>query len=114
MKSRAYTQAYVIIQNLSEDLKNKIPSKIINAIKSKMDSSYEFSIVDEEEIETIELLDDTEKILSVIYTDYLATEEERKVIRNKERVIFLEEEEKKKDKYSVNVFQKIKKRRESD
>lgn len=113
MESRAYTQAYVIIDNLSEELKKKIPQKIINAIKSKMDSSYQFNIEDED-IENIELLEDTEKLLSVIYTDYLATEEERKIIKGKERIIFLKEEAKKKEKYSTDIFQMIKNKKESD
>lgn len=107
MESKAYTQTYVIIENLSEDLKKKIPTKVINAIKSKMDSSYEFNITDED-IENIELLEDTEKLLSVIYTDYLANEEERKVIKGKEKIVLLKEEAKKKEKYSTDVFQRIK------
>lgn len=107
MESKAYTQAYVIIDNLNEDLKKKIPIKVIKAIKSKMDSSYEFNITDED-IENIELLEDTEKLLSVIYTDYLASEEERKVIKGKEKIILLKEEAKKKEKYSTDVFQRIK------
>lgn len=107
MESKAYTQAYVIIDNLNEDLKKKIPAKVINAIKSKMDSSYEFNITDED-IEDIELLEDTEKLLSVIYTDYLANEEERKVIKGKEKIVLLREETKRKEKYSTDVFQRIK------
>lgn len=107
MESKAYTQAYVIIDNLNEDLKKKIPIKVIKAIKSKMDSSYEFNITDDD-IENIELLEDTEKLLSVIYTDYLASEEERKVIKGKEKIILLKEEAKKKEKYSTDVFQRIK------
>lgn len=107
MESKAYTQAYVIIDNLNEDLKKKIPIKVIKTIKSKMDSSYEFNITDED-IENIELLEDTEKLLSVIYTDYLASEEERKVIKGKEKIILLKEEAKKKEKYSTDVFQRIK------
>lgn len=103
MESRAYTQAYVMIDSLSDELKRKIPKEIITAIKSKMDSSYEFSVEDEE-VENIELLEDTEKILSVIYTDYLATEEERKIIKDKERACFLKSEQEKKEKYSEHVF----------
>lgn len=107
MESKAYTQAYVIIANLNEDLKKKIPPKVINAIKSKMDSSYEFYITDED-IENIEILEDTEKLLSVIYTDYLASEEERKVIQGKEKIALLKEDAKKREKYSTDVFQRIK------
>ena len=47
---------------------------------------FEF-FIDEDGIESAELLEDTEKILSVLYTDYLATEEEREIILNKEKII---------------------------
>ena len=68
-----------------------------------MDKSYDFE-VDEENIEEIPLLEDTEKILSVIYTDYLATDEEKEVIKNKERICLMEKEKRKQKNYSSNVF----------
>ena len=105
MESRAYTQAYVIINELSEEIKNKIPEKIINAIKSKMNKAYEF-VISDEDIEKMELLEDTEKILSVIYTDYLATDEERKIIKQKEKSIFLNKEKEKQEKYGKLIFPK--------
>ena len=70
LNSRAYTQAYYIIELLSEEKKAKIPKHIMKNIESRMDKTYEF-LVDENNIEEIELLEDTEKIISVIYTDYL-------------------------------------------
>lgn len=103
MESKAYTQAYVIIQNLSEEIKKQIPISIIDAIKSKMDLSYEF-IINDDEIEDIELLEDTEKILSVIYTDYIANGKEKEVLKQKELSIFLQEEKEKQSKYSNIVF----------
>ncbi len=86
LNSRAYTQAYYIIELLSEEKKAKIPKHIMKNIESRMDKTYEF-LVDENNIEEIELLEDTEKIISVIYTDYLAKEEERKIILEAERKI---------------------------
>ena len=103
MESRAYTQAYYIIDSLSEELKSKIPQRILKAIESQMDKTYEF-YVDDDDLENIELLEDTEKILSVIYTDYLATDEERKIIKNKERLCWAEEENNKSQMYSSDIF----------
>ena len=91
MDSKAYTQAYVMINELSNELRNRIPSKIIEAIKSKMDKSYHF-IISAEENDSIDILEDTEKILSVIYTDYLASVEEKNVIQQKEKIILFNEE----------------------
>lgn len=103
MDTKAYTQVYNILEMLSESEKRKIPEKILIGIKNKMDKSYDFE-VDEENIEEIPLLEDTEKILSVIYTDYLATDEEKEVIKNKERICLMEKEKRKQKNYSSNVF----------
>lgn len=86
MNSKAYTEVNFIINQMSNELSNKIPKEIKEMIKEKMDETYEFYI-DDEEWEEKELLEDTEKILSVLYTDYIANEEEKKVILNKEKII---------------------------
>lgn len=97
---KAYTQVYKLIEIMPEELKKNIPDTVILAIKNNMDNSYEFEIKDDDDIENMELLDDTEKILSVIYTDYIATEEEKKVIKNKERSILFKMENDKKENYT--------------
>ena len=85
LDKRAYTEAFYIINEMSEELRSKIPNEIIKNIENKMDRTYEFNI--ENDMEDAELLEDTEKILSVLYTDYLATDEEREVIKNKEKIL---------------------------
>ena len=65
---------------LSDKDKEKIPVKWYQLIEIKRDKDYKFDARNEDVV----LLPDTEKILSVIYTDYLATEYERKVIKAKE------------------------------
>ena len=104
MEAKAYTQAYCVLQMLSEEDKKKIPEKLIEAIKNKMDNEYQFE-VDTDAEEEPKLLVDTEKILSVVYTDYLATDEEKKVIKNKEMKYMLEKEKEKQEKYPTDVFQ---------
>jgi len=83
LDKRAYTEAFYIINEMSDELKRKIPEEIIKNIECKMEKNYQFNIDDN--IEDAELLEDTEKILSVLYTDYLSTEEEREIIKNKEK-----------------------------
>jgi len=107
---RAYTQVYWFINEMSDELKCKIPDKIIQNIRNRMDKEYEFEI--DGNIEDIELMKDAEKILSVLYTDYIATEEERKIIKNKEKL-------KKENKEAIKkieikeVFQEIRKEEKS-
>lgn len=86
LDKKAYTEVFYIINEMSEEMRSKIPDKILKNIQARMDKEYKF-YVDEDNIENIELLDDTEKILSVLYTDYFATYEERKIILNKEKII---------------------------
>ena len=85
LDKKAYTEVFYIINELSEELRSKIPSEIIKNIENKMDRNYDFNI--EDDIENAELLEDTEKILSVLYTDYFATNEERELIKNKEKIL---------------------------
>ena len=85
LDKKAYTEVFYIINEMSEELRSKIPSEVIKNIENKMDRNYDFSI--EDDIENAELLEDTEKILSVLYTDYFATDEEREVIKNKEKML---------------------------
>ena len=101
MEAKAYTQVYHILQMLSEEERCKIPESLILGIKNKMDKSYEFNTDD---LEAGMLLEDAEKMLSVIYTDYLASEEERKIITSKEMQILMQREKAKKEKYSSDVF----------
>lgn len=98
---RAYTEAYIIICEMSEEMRNKIPKDVIRNIKNKMDKSYKFSLegIDIDDYDKIKLLEDTEKILSVVYTDYFSTEEERNVILAKEKIL----EEKKKNERNKNI-----------
>lgn len=100
---KAYTQAYKLIEIMPDELKKKIPDTVIIAIKNNMDNSYKFEM-DDENIEEIDLLDDTEKILSVIYTDYLATDEEREIIKAKEKTIIANNEEEKKAGYKQDYY----------
>ena len=83
---QAYTEVYYLINEMSDEMRKKIPLNIINAIKEKMDKNYKFN-VENEDIEDLVLLEDTEKILSVLYTDYIASEEEKNIIKNKEKLI---------------------------
>lgn len=74
---KALAEVYNILIMLNKEKFEKIPANIIKAIKNNMDTEYDIKW---EEIEEGKMLEDTEKILSVIYTDYLATPEEKNAI----------------------------------
>ena len=74
---KALAEAYNILVMLDREKFEKIPANVINGIHDNMDLSYDVEL---EKIEDGEILEDTEKILSVIYTDYLATPEEKEIV----------------------------------
>ncbi|MBQ7668966.1 MAG: hypothetical protein IJS47_06535 [Clostridia bacterium] len=80
--TRVYSELYYIINMLTEENRNKIPTRLMNLIEQNRDTEYEFSIDNMNHLSP-----DTSKILSVIYTDYIVDEEERKIIKAKEEMI---------------------------
>ena len=84
MDRRAYTEVNYIINNMPKEMKNKIPADVIINIQNKMDKDYAVKIKD---IEYDELLPDTEKLLAVLYADYIAPDDERKLIKDTEKRI---------------------------
>ena len=109
IEAKAYTQVSYIISLMSENLKRKIPQDLIDLIEEKKDKNYEIEYTS---IKSMKLLNDTKKLLSVIYTDYIATDEERRIIQNKERVLSLKQEKEKHENFSVDLFSEKEKRKE--
>ena len=103
MDRRACSEVNYIINQMPQEMKVKIPTDVIKNIQSNMDKDY---IVELKDIEYDELLPDTEKILAVLYTDYIAPEEERKVIKDKEKRI-KEKKIQEINKNVINPFEKI-------
>ena len=84
MDRRAYSEVNYIINNMPKEMKNEIPTDVIINIQNKMDKDYVVKIKD---IEYDELLPDTEKLLAVLYADYIAPDDERKLIKDTEKRI---------------------------
>ena len=102
IEAAAYSQVSFIISKMSYELQSKIPKDIRELIESKKDKNL---VIEAENVNDLKLLKDTEKMLSVLYTDYIATDEERKIIRGKERILAARKEEQKKLEYNnVDMF----------
>lgn len=74
---RALSEVYEVIIMLEDKELKKIPKRLIETVKLNKDNDYE---VDFQNIEEGNMLPDTIKILSTLYTYYLASEEEKNVI----------------------------------
>lgn len=80
LDKRAYTEVYYILSNMSDEMRDRVPKKIVRNIKKRVDKNYDFKIDD---FSNVQLLDDTEKILAVLYNDYwLDYEECREELQN--------------------------------
>lgn len=86
--SNALTEVYFVLSNLNKDEYNKIPIKIIKAIKENMNIDYRFNIDEEINIMKQTFLPETRAILFNLFRDYLATDEQKNKIykiQNRER-----------------------------
>ena len=104
----AFKETYVIINDLAEDLYHKIPKEFIKMLKNNMDEQYICNI---EDLYNKGINDETKIILSLIYRDFLASEEEKNKLKNYDEYIINKElEEYKiifKDKYKKEQDNKI-------
>lgn len=106
----AFKEIYIILNKSSEEEINKIPKSFIKFIEENMNMDYEPRIDFDENFENT-VLEETLLILALIYRDYLATEEERKIlIENEEKQL-----KKLNESYDVeNLFKKRKQEAEEN
>lgn len=87
--SKALSEVNTILEYSSIDIKNKIPSQFSEIIKKYQDKIYKIKIDKNKNLNEQNLLPETREILSLIYRDYLCTDEfERKKLieNNKEKI----------------------------
>lgn len=72
---RAYRELYVIISNLTEEIKEKIPKNIIENITRKMDRTYDFKL-ENNDIFNSEYMVETKALFLELYIRYIAEDEE--------------------------------------
>ena len=72
---RAYRELYVIISNLTEEMKEKIPKNVIENISRKMDKTYDFKL-ENNDIFNTEYMVETKALFLELYIRYIAEDEE--------------------------------------
>ena len=73
--SRAYRELYVIISNLTKEMKEKIPKNVIENISRKMDGTYDFNL-ENNDIFNTEYMVETKALFLELYIRYIAEDEE--------------------------------------
>ncbi len=93
--SRAYRELYVIISNLTKEMKEKIPKNVIENISRKMDITYDFSL-ENNDIFNTEYMVETKALFLELYIRYIAEDEEDfwEVYKEKRNDLFKKEIEK--------------------
>lgn len=98
-----YSEVYAILNLMSWEQISRIPEKIWQNIEEKRDKEKKIEIDD---IEQYEVSEAASKVLAVLYKNYFATDEEKKVIQAKEKVLWEKEQEELRKKYNWdNLFQ---------
>ena len=94
----AYAQSYVIVNFLLKIGEIVVPERLMNVIDSRRNKNYKFDIND---LNKIEILPDTEKILTEIFVECIANKEEKEKIdffvANLRKLIINEQIEESKD-----------------
>lgn len=105
-KSEIYLKAFVelneIINHFNTNLKNKIPTKTLEAIRNTGDKNYKFQYDNTQSLANQKLLPETISLLSIIYSDYLCSEEEKKKWDEYDKFTLQKQEELKQKKYNAN------------
>ncbi len=108
MVSNNYKKSFVEVQAILSCLNindyKKIPVDIINALEENKDKNYKYEYDENLEYNSWNLMAETKAILYNLYKNYLATEEQRKVLIEKEKNELYKIEEAKKKKYSTEIF----------
>lgn len=69
---KAFKEVYVLINDLSPDLYLRIPKNFIEIIKRNMDEDYDISL---EELNTNGYMEETETLMSLIFRDFICSDE---------------------------------------
>lgn len=96
--SKAFVEVYVVIENLTDELKSLIPSGFIKIVCDNKDENY---IVTEELLKEKGMMKETKAILSLIYRDFFCNDETRDMLLK-------EDEQEIKEKNQMKFDQKVK------
>ena len=83
---KALTEVWKILNEYEDDI-SEIPEKYLYVIEDNMDKDYIFFVDD---IEEVGLREDTEKIITYLYTNFLSTPEERNILKQLEQLQYKE------------------------
>ena len=99
MTKSAYSEVYAVINIMSETIRNRIPKNILSGIDSNRDKKKNIEI---KNIKEFKISKQAEELLAVLYKNYLATDDEKKIIKAKESLLFQRKQEELRKKYNLD------------
>lgn len=94
---KALAELYVIILNMDTELQEKIPIDVKQNITEQMDKSHWYEL-------SMETLPETKALLSIMISEYLSEEEDKKKFKELDNFYNKKSEEIKKIKYSPDAI----------
>lgn len=112
--TKEYAMSYVEILEILNRMDNvyyeKIPKNLIEKFRTLRSNEYVFQYDDSKELKEQKLMQKTKEILAVLFIDYLANEEEKKIIKEKQQEYKIRKEKILQEKYDINkIFESRKK-----
>ena len=100
----AYSEVLEILKHIPIEDYNKIPKNEIELIEAYADNNYTFNYDTSKTLKEQNVSDITKAIIILLFRDYWATEIQRNKIIAKQNYDRMKLEEKKKEKYNVDIF----------
>lgn len=100
----AFTQVYVILNELDDEDYDKIPPEVVDAIRKNRNKEYQFKIDKSIDLKDNNLLPEARALLFKIYRDYLATPEQKQKILKMQNEERRKRELKKQQQYNSDMF----------
>ena len=100
----AFTQVYVILNELDDEDYDKIPPEVVDAIRKNRNKEYQFKIDKSIDLKDNNLLPEARALLFKIYRDYLVSESQRQKILNMQNEERRKRELKKQQQYNSDIF----------
>ena len=101
----AFSEVYTILEYIEDEDYEKIPQNVLEVIDENRNMDYEYEMNEDVDIYKQPMLPETKAILFNFYRDYWSNPEQREKIKRIQACELLNEDERKKSKYDVNVFE---------
>lgn len=100
----AYKEVLVILNHLSKEEYEKIPSEQIKFYSENCNKDYNFTFDPSIPLLEQNILDKTYAILISLYDNYFANEKQKRILKELLKINLLRKENEKSQKYSTNIL----------